>query len=570
MQRVLVTWSDRGVDGPAPAHHGRRPASDRGPVLRLLDETSRRDAYHRAIVLAIPAGLARANALADVMRTQVGAVDVRAIDLDDPSDYAALFARLSPLAGELDALAEHARVDVLLSSGTPQAQTLWVILVQARMLRARMLQVIPPAFVPVPHPRAVRTVSLDIEGFPEIRQLREEVTRLRAEVRARGAKLITGSEPMRELVDRAMRVARSELPVLVHGETGTGKELVARAIHDRSPQRAGPFVSVNLGALPRELAASELFGAVRGAYTGAARDRDGLFRTAHGGTLFLDEMGEASPDVQAMLLRVLETGELYPVGADRPVTVQVRLIAATDADLEDQIRAGQFKAPLLHRLAGYEIQVPALRERRDDIGALFVHFARDELQAIGESHRLSPADPYAAPWMPARLAAQLVRHPWPGNLRQLKNIARRLVIESRGLPQLRIDPRLAAELAVNGPAAAQVPLGSRPAIDLASLPRRKPSDVTEAELLEALRACAWDLKATADRLQIQRPSIYHLIERHPGIRTAGDLGAEEITRCFRDCDGDVDAMVARLQVSKRALIRRIRELGLVGRDDGSS
>src|SRR5262245_37852696 len=122
MQRILVTWSDRGVDGPAPAHHARRPASDRGPVLRLLDETARRDAYHRAIVLSIPAGLARANALADEMRAQVGAVDVRAIDLDDPSDYAALFARISPLAGELDALAEHARVDVLLSSETPQAQ----------------------------------------------------------------------------------------------------------------------------------------------------------------------------------------------------------------------------------------------------------------------------------------------------------------------------------------------------------------------------------------------------------------------------------------------------------------
>jgi len=158
----------------------------------------------------------------------------------------------------------------------------------------------------------------------------------------------------------AIRRVRSEIhglvdlpvPVLIRGETGTGKELVARAIHDRSPRRGGPFVSVNLGALPRELAASELFGVVRGAYTGAARDRDGLFRTAHGGTLFLDEVGEASPEVQAMLLRVLETGELYPVGADRPVIVHVRLIAATDADLEDHIRTGKFKAPLLHRLAG--------------------------------------------------------------------------------------------------------------------------------------------------------------------------------------------------------------------------
>jgi two-component system nitrogen regulation response regulator GlnG len=359
------------------------------------------------------------------------------------------------------------------------------------------------------------------------------------------------------------------VPVLIRGETGTGKELVARAIHERSPQRSGPFVSVNLGALPRDLATSELFGAVRGAYTGAARDRDGLFRTAHGGTLFLDEVGEASPEVQAMLLRVLETGELYPLGADRPVIVQVRLVAATDADLEDRIRAGQFKTPLLHRLAGYEIRVPALRERRDDIGSLFFHFAREELAALGESHRLSPADPYAEPWLPARLASRLVRHPWPGNLRQLKNVTRRLVIESRGLPQLRIDPRLAAELDASDPAAVDGAVGNRPSIDLASEPRRKPSEITEAELLEALRACGWDLKATADRLQIERPSLYRLIERHPGIRTARDLGADEIVRCFRDCDGDVDAMVARLKVSKRALVRRIRELGLTGRDGGS-
>jgi two-component system nitrogen regulation response regulator GlnG len=345
---------------------------------------------------------------------------------------------------------------------------------------------------------------------------------------------------------------------------------VARAIHDRSPQRDGPFVSVNLGALPRELATSELFGAVRGAYTGAARDRDGLFRTAHGGTLFLDEVGEASPEVQAMLLRVLETGELYPVGADRPVTVQVRLLAATDADLEDHIRAGRFKAPLLHRLAGYEIQIPALRDRREDIGPLFLHFAREELALLGESHRLSPADPYAEPWLPARLASHLVCYSWPGNLRQLKNVTRRLVIESRGQPQLRIAPRLAAELEVAAPAAQRGAVGSQPSIDLASPPRRKPSDVTEAELLDALRACAWDLKATAERLQIQRPSLYHLIERHPGIRTAGDLGADEIIQCFRACDGDVDAMVARLHVSKRALVRRIRELGLADRDRGST
>ena len=193
MQRVLLTWSDRGIDGPAPAHQGKRPASDRGPVLRLLDETARRDAYHRALVLTVPGGLARAHALADDMKAQVGAVEVRVVGIEDPSDYAALFAALGPLVAELDR-DERMHLDVLLSSGTPQAQTLWVIFVQAKMLRARMLQVIPAAFVPRPHPRAIREVSLDIEGFPEIRVLREEVTRLRAEVRARNSKLVAGSD----------------------------------------------------------------------------------------------------------------------------------------------------------------------------------------------------------------------------------------------------------------------------------------------------------------------------------------------------------------------------------------
>jgi two-component system, NtrC family, nitrogen regulation response regulator GlnG len=358
------------------------------------------------------------------------------------------------------------------------------------------------------------------------------------------------------------RVVDLTVPVLIRGETGTGKELVARAIHDKSPRSGGPFVSVNLGAIPRELAGAELFGATRGAYTGASRDREGLFRTAHGGTLFLDELGEAPPEVQVMLLRVIETGEFYPVGADKPVATQVRLIAATDANLEEKIDHGQFKAPLLHRLAGFELRLPPLRERREDIGSLFYHFALEELDAIGERHRLAPQDPYARPWLPARIAAQLVRSAWPGNIRQLRNLTRQLVIGSRGLSQARLDPQLADELAVTPAGSGSIPV---PLPDAQSEPRRRPSEVTEAELIDALRTCSWDLKAAADRLRIPRPSIYDLIDRHPNIRTAGDIAADEITQCFQTCAGDLDAMVAQLQVSRRALVRRLRELGLASR-----
>jgi two-component system nitrogen regulation response regulator GlnG len=367
------------------------------------------------------------------------------------------------------------------------------------------------------------------------------------------------------------QVADLGVPVLVRGETGSGKELIARAIHQRSTRRDKVFVSVNLGAIPKELAASELFGAQKGAFTGANKDREGFFRAAHGGTLFLDEVGEAPPEVQVMLLRVLETGEMYPVGSHTPVSTDVRLVAATDAHLEKQIQEGRFKEPLLHRLAGYEIRVPPLRERREDIGLLFHHFAREELEAIGEAGRLKPEDASTEPWLPSALASRLVRYKWPGNIRQLRNMTRQLIIGSRGHPRLRMDPRLQQELDAAmaprpgrpaGKAEVKVSPGQRPVPDPKLLMRRKASDVSEQELLAALRASAWDLSAAADRLGIPRSSIYDLIERSPSIRTAGDLTVEEITQAFRECRGDLDAMVQRLEVSKRALGRRIKELGL--------
>ena len=385
------------------------------------------------------------------------------------------------------------------------------------------------------------------------------------EVSANDLGIVGQGEGIQLVRENVARVADLNVPVLIRGETGTGKELVARAIHDHGPRRAGPFVSVNLGALSKELVAAELFGVQRGAYTGATRDREGFFRAAQGGTLFLDEVGEAPPEVQAALLRVLETGEVYPVGGHTPVPVDVRLVSATDADLEARIEARLFKAPLLHRLAGFEIHMPPLRERREDIGPLFLHFARQELEATGESG-LSPSDPRARPWLPTSLAVRLVRYGWPGNVRQLRNVVRQLVIGSRGLPHLRVDARLEQTLdsdAMPVPGRAVSPEArSTPEDAEQKTPRRKPSEVSEQELLEALRACSWDLKATADWLGIPRSSVYVLIDRSSLLRTARDLSPEEITRCFHECGGDLDKMVQRLEVSRRALQRRVRELGL--------
>jgi two-component system nitrogen regulation response regulator GlnG len=383
--------------------------------------------------------------------------------------------------------------------------------------------------------------------------------------------MVGQSEGIRRVREDISRVADLNVPVLIRGETGSGKELVARAIHERSPRRSGPFVSVNLGALSKELVAAELFGARKGAYTGALKEREGFFRAAHGGTLFLDEVGEAPPEVQVALLRVLETSEVCPVGGHVPVPVDVRLLTATDAHLEERIRQGLFKAPLLHRLAGFEIQVPPLRERREDIGLLFHHFARQELEATGELQRLTPSDPRAEPWLPASLAVRLVCYAWPGNIRQLRNVTRQLVIGSRGLPGLRVDERLEQELdasaspvlgqSLSSPASSSV-REEKPDVSDEKPSRRKPADVGEQELLDALRASSWDLKATADRLGIPRSSVYVLIDKSSLLRTARDLSPEEITRCFHECQGDLDQMVRRLEVSKRALQRRVRELGL--------
>ncbi|MDC0712113.1 sigma-54 dependent transcriptional regulator [Stigmatella sp. ncwal1] len=372
----------------------------------------------------------------------------------------------------------------------------------------------------------------------------------------------TGLQRVRRLIEQ---VADLNVPVLVRGETGSGKELIAQALHRRGPRRDKPLVSVNLGAIPKELAAAELFGARKGSFTGATKDQEGLFHAAHGGTLFLDEVGEASPEVQVMLLRVLETGEIYRLGERTPVTVDVRLVAATDAHLEQQIQEGRFKAPLLHRLAGFSIRVPPLRERREDVGLLFHHFAREELEALGEAKRLESEDLLAEPWLPTPLAAQLVAYDWPGNIRQLRNVVRQLVIGNRGQPRLQLDAQLKQELATPKAAAVGRP-ASEPVARGGRTPRRKPADIPEMELLDVLRGCGWDFQAAADRLGIHRTSIYDLIERSPSIRTAGALSVEEITRCFQECGGKLDEMVRRLEVSKRALGRRVKELGLTGSD----
>ena len=356
------------------------------------------------------------------------------------------------------------------------------------------------------------------------------------------------------------RVADLDVPVLVRGATGTGKELVARALHDAGRRRGGPFVAVNMAAVPVELAAAELFGAERGAFTGADRRRPGWFTEAQGGTLFLDEIGETPQAVQPLLLRALESGEIQPVGTAVARRVDVRIVAATDADLEAALADRRFRAPLFHRLRGSEIVLPPLTARRDDIGRLFVTFLREELARIGEPHRLDAG----ADWLPASIIARFARAPWPGNIRELRGAVRQLVIANRRRERAMLDPGLEALLAGSGAAESRA-VPDTAAASFATPPavgQRKPADISEAELVAAMRAARFRLHAAARRLGIPRSSIYDLIARSRSLRTAADLGRDEIAAAAVAAEGHIEAIAAALEVSASALRRRMRQLGM--------
>jgi DNA-binding NtrC family response regulator len=372
--------------------------------------------------------------------------------------------------------------------------------------------------------------------------------------------LVGESPALVRLRQEIRRVADLDVPVLLRGETGTGKELVASALHEAGSRRTRPYLAVNMAAIPPALAAAELFGAARGAFTGADRPRAGYFTRAQGGTLFLDEIGETPPEVQPLLLRALESREIQPVGGERPLTVDVRLVAATDADLEAAVADGRFRAPLLHRLSGYEILVPPLRARREDFGRLFVHFLTRELEATGEAGRLDLAA-QDRPWIPAALVARLAAFDWPGNVRQLRNAVRQLVIAGRGAAEVELGPQLERLLGPTTPVSAATAPPSGP------LPRprktyRRPEDVGDDEMLAVLQENRWRLQPTAARLGISRTALYQKIEKSPHIRKAADLDRDEIEQAFQAASGDLDGMAERLAVSKRGLQRQMKRLGV--------
>ena len=296
---------------------------------------------------------------------------------------------------------------------------------------------------------------------------------------------MVGTSPaIRSLFESIVRIAAHDIPVLVRGETGSGKERVSRAIHHCSTRTQGPFVAVNCGAIHEGTANSALFGHTRGAFTGALRDRPGAFRLADGGTLFLDEIAELSKELQAALLRVLEVGEVVPLGAGEPVATDARLVTATHRDLREEVRAGRFREDLYYRLAVAHVDVPPLRDRRGDIPILAQHFLFD--LASGVPPRLSEGALRA-----------LCKHRWPGNVRELRNAI------LRGIVGAQDGWILADSLALDGQLSLFAPS------DAAGDSEDRPDDGAQrTRILSALERASGVRKQAALDLGISRSTLY--------------------------------------------------------------
>ncbi len=276
-------------------------------------------------------------------------------------------------------------------------------------------------------------LKVAVEQALDRRRLLADNRSLRERLREqqRHVELIHASESMERVMETIRRIAPSDATVLISGESGTGKELVARALHTLSDRWERPFVAVNCAAIPHDLLESELFGHERGAFTGAWRDKPGKFVRADGGTLLLDEIADLAPELQSKLLRVIETGSVDPVGSRAPVQVDVRIVVATNADLEARVREGRFRSDLFYRLNVIPIHLPPLRQRPEDVPALWEHFLARF--AAGAPIRTS-----------SELLRALMRRPWPGNVRELANLCQRMVL-LRGADELSEDDLRAAE-----------------------------------------------------------------------------------------------------------------------------
>jgi len=341
-------------------------------------------------------------------------------------------------------------------------------------------------------PLTTDKLLLTVENALKLTRLEDENRELRHRL---GKHELVGSGPaMTKLSAQIDRVAASEIRICILGETGTGKELVARAIHEKSPRHENAFITLNCAAVPAELIESELFGHEKGAFTGAAARHTGKFEQAEGGTLFLDEIGDMPLAMQAKLLRVLEEGEVERVGGDKPIKVNVRVIVATHRNLEDLVKKNEFRADLFHRVFVFPLTLPPLRERREDFPALVSHFAQQVAKQNGWKEKLFSGD----------AIAELRRYPWPGNVRELRNVVERLVLLSPENTVTDDDVRLALPAGEISPAA---PSLADAAAGQGTLDQR--TEAFEREVLLAeIRRHNFHMTNVARTLGLERSHLY--------------------------------------------------------------
>lgn len=395
-----------------------------GPVLSAVNAVP----FDRVILFSTPrtVEITGATALAIESRHHGLAVEVVDLALNDPTDYRSI---LIALRGHGTAIRErfpNADICISTASGTPQMHACWLLLAASHELPAQLLHVRPPQFLMDGEP-AVSVVDLTRSDFPIVRPALPNIE-LAADGETPQPNL---SSALHELgmvaqhasthtaVQKAAAVAPYNVPVLILGETGTGKELFARLVHRLSQRVIQKFVPINCGAIPADLVESTLFGHKKGAFTGATADLVGKFELANGGTLFLDEVGELPPAVQVKLLRVLEDSVIEPIGSNQQRQVDVRIIAATNRNLPEEIKAGRFREDLYYRLNTGIIRLPSLRERRTEIPTLAVAILDSINQMLKKQRQIS-----------SEALIKLQGHEWPGNVRDLRNVLQRAVIYS--------------------------------------------------------------------------------------------------------------------------------------------
>jgi two-component system nitrogen regulation response regulator NtrX len=426
-----------------------------------------------------------------VARVKEGEPDVALVDLMMP--------------GELDGMATLGRLrDV--------APDLPVIMMSGRAGLADAVKATKlGAFNFLEKPLTPEGVLLAVSSALELRQTRRVARALRAEL-GFGGQMVGKSSAMDTVRQMIARIAPTDARVLIMGESGTGKELVASAIHDGSARREKPFVRVNCAAIPRDLVESEMFGHERGAFTGATQTRIGRFELAHRGTLFLDEVGDLGPDAQAKLLRAIEAKEIQRVGGNRVIRTDVRIISATNHDLQRAVRAGTFREDLYFRLQVIPLEIPPLRERGDDIFELVEHFSEQFLQRSGQAKPRWRSD-----------ALQLLRdYPWPGNVRELANIVERLAILHPGteitgphVEDVLIVDRDEEAAPPTTPTHAQKQLGDarEPAARGSSSLTDKLDSFERTVIARALAEAGGNVADAARRLQTDRPNLYRRMKR---------------------------------------------------------